>query len=134
MNLTLELPYPPSKNALDNNQRMQNKKTGAYYVGRKQTREYLQFKADVYRLCRMQRGPGAQPILDDVCVSIDVYPPDNRRRDLFNVLESLSDALTYSKVWRDDSQIKEAERIRWCETTPNGKIVIQIRAINTLFE
>lgn len=124
--ITLELPYPPSKNELDQNSRMRHKKTGAYYSGRRQTPQYLQFKNDVYRECRIQRGPGAPIIVCDVVVRIDLYPPDNRRRDLFNTLESLSDALTFAKVWKDDSQIKGTDHIYWGEPVRHGKVVISI--------
>ena len=133
MSLILELPYPPSDNALSNNKRMISKKTGAYYAGRSQTPEYKQFKADCHRMVRIQRGPGAKPIVNNVAVTIDIYAPDNRRRDLFNVLKALGDGLTYSGVWHDDSQIKGANGIWWREPIPHGKIVIKIEEIDTLF-
>ncbi len=129
--LTRDLPFPPSKNALDQQRRMVSK-AGKRYTGRAFTKEYLQFKADVYRQVRMQRGPGAPMILGDVAVTIEVYPPDARRRDLFNALESLSDALTAAKVWRDDSQIKRGV-IEWGPQTPTGGCRISIQGINDLF-
>lgn len=133
MTVELTLPYPPSKNHLDYNQRMTSRRTGREFVGRAFTPEYRQYKSDVYREVRRQRGPGAPMILSDVAVSIDVYPPDLRVRDLFNILESLSDALTYSKVWKNDKQIRRSDRIEFFHPWPNGKVVVRIEEINTLF-
>jgi len=38
-------------------------------------------------------------------VSIEAYRPDNRRRDLDNILKSVLDSLAHAGVYDDDSQI-----------------------------
>jgi crossover junction endodeoxyribonuclease RusA len=38
-------------------------------------------------------------------VSIDVFPPDRRRRDVDNVQKALLDALAHGGAYHDDSQI-----------------------------
>lgn len=40
-------------------------------------------------------------------ITVDVWPPDRRRRDSSNLLKMLEDALVESKVMADDSQLKE---------------------------
>jgi len=55
-----------------------------------------------------------EPIEGAVCVDILAYRPDKRRRDLDNLFKAPLDALTYSGVWQDDSQITDL-RIRWAD-------------------
>jgi len=40
-----------------------------------------------------------------VSVQIEAWMPDNRRRDLDNILKSALDSLTHAGVWDDDCQI-----------------------------
>ena len=47
-----------------------------------------------------------------LAVTIHAYPPDNRRRDLDNVLKAALDALTGAGVWDDDSQIADLRIVR----------------------
>ncbi len=42
-----------------------------------------------------------------VCVSIQAWVPDNRRRDVDNLLKAPLDALCHAGVYDDDSQIVE---------------------------
>lgn len=67
-----------------------------------------------------------KPLSDRLDVLIHVHPPDNRRRDLDNVLKSLLDACTYAKVWDDDSLIDRLELVRM-PVVPKGKVVLTIR-------
>ena len=46
---------------------------------------------------RTLRGP--------LSVRVELYPADNRRRDIDNPLKALLDSLTFAGVWEDDSQI-----------------------------
>lgn len=38
-------------------------------------------------------------------VSMVLYPPDARRRDLDNYFKAVFDAMTHARLWQDDSQI-----------------------------
>lgn len=58
--------------------------------------------------------PKVELIEGAVCVDIVAYRPDKRRRDLDNLFKAPLDALTYSGVWQDDSQITDL-RIRWAD-------------------
>lgn len=54
-------------------------------------------------------------------------PPDNRRRDLDNLLKAIIDALQHAGVYRDDSQIREIN-IRFGDVVKHGaaKVVIKV--------
>ena len=52
-------------------------------------------------------------------VAITAFPPDNRRRDLDNLLKCLLDALAKSEVYGDDSQIDKL-------TIERGEVVTQM--------
>lgn len=61
-------------------------------------------------------------------VVIEAYRPDNRRRDLDNLLKATLDALTHSAVYEDDSQIVDL-RIYWA-TTIGGMLKVKIEELN----
>ena len=61
-------------------------------------------------------------------VDILVFPPDNRRRDLDNVLKAILDSLEDAKVFKDDSLIDDL-RVRRMNTFKDGKIEIGIEII-----
>jgi len=124
--LTLELPYPPSKNALDV-RRVATTKKGKRYSARSDSPAYRAYKAEVAAEVYRQKTTKAACTLD-VRIDVTLYPPDRRRRDLLNPLEALCDALTHAGVWADDSQIVRAtvERGMVCE---GGKCVIRIDAL-----
>jgi crossover junction endodeoxyribonuclease RusA len=42
-----------------------------------------------------------------VCVSLEVIPPDRRKRDLDNLPKSIFDGLTHAGIWDDDGQIDD---------------------------
>jgi len=62
-------------------------------------------------------------------VDILVFPPDNRRRDLDNVLKAILDSLEDAKVFKDDSLIDDL-RVRRMDTFKNGKIEIIIEVFD----
>ena len=90
--LDLELPYPPSVNH--------------YFrmVGRRVliSREGRAFRG---RVCSTLAALGVRPFEGPLAVQIEIYPPDNRRRDVDNTLKSLLDALQHGGAYRDDNQI-----------------------------
>ena len=60
-------------------------------------------------------------------VVIEAWRPDNRRRDLDNLLKAVLDALTHAGVWTDDGLIVDL-RIYWA---PNigGMLKIHIQEV-----
>lgn len=90
--IQLELPYPPTVN------------TYYRHVGNKvlisaKGREY---RRTIINLLRFKLFP---VLNGGVSVELMVHPPDNRKRDLDNVLKCLLDSLTFARIWGDDSQI-----------------------------
>ena len=90
--ISLELPYPPSINHYY-----------SYYRGRPVlSKDARMFRQQVRAAARAQK---IEPIMEPLAVRIDMYPPDNRRRDADNVQKSILDALQHAGVFWDDSQV-----------------------------
>jgi crossover junction endodeoxyribonuclease RusA len=66
-------------------------------------------------------------ITGDLKVTIEALRPDERRRDLDNLLKSTLDALAHAGLYEDDSQIKDL-RIYWA-AEKGGKLNITIEEI-----
>ena len=65
------------------------------------------------------------------CLSItgEYFVPDNRRRDLDNILKSLFDSFTDAKLWHDDVQISEIHFVKVPHSSefPKGAILLTVR-------
>ncbi|MGK3116684.1 RusA family crossover junction endodeoxyribonuclease [Candidatus Pantoea formicae] len=72
---------------------------------------------------QLKRAP--QPITVHVAVTVILYPPDNRPRDLDNYLKAAFDSLTHAGIWMDDKQIKRL-LVEWGPITKKGKTEITI--------
>ena len=93
----LELPFPPSVNTYWRHPTT-GRLAGRHLISEK-GREYRQAviaEAGRYQLPKM---------LGKLSVHIDAFPPDNRRRDLDNMMKGLLDGLVHAQVIEDDSQI-----------------------------
>ncbi len=77
--------------------------------------------AAVYQ--QLKRRP--QPITVNVAVTVMLYPPDKRLRDLDNYLKAAFDSLTHAGVWMDDKQIKRL-MVEWGPVTKGGKSEVTI--------
>ncbi len=109
---TVELPYPPSVNHY-------------FRVFRGRTVISRQGRAFRQTVCSILAAAGVRPMPGRLCVSVEVYPPDHRRRDLDNALKALLDAMEHGGAYVDDSQIV------WLLThkahvVPGGKVVVRI--------
>lgn len=60
-------------------------------------------------------------------VEIEAWRPDNRRRDLDNLLKAVLDALTHAGVWADDGLIVDL-RIYWAENV-GGMLKIKVSEV-----
>jgi crossover junction endodeoxyribonuclease RusA len=63
-----------------------------------------------------------------VKVTITAYRPDNRKRDLDNLLKATLDSLTYAGIWEDDSQIVDL-RIVWGDIVA-GMLKVEIESVD----
>jgi len=100
--VVLELPYPPSENHYRAHLR------GHMVVITAEGKRYRK----AVRSVALESGfvpdsSGASPktFRFPVSVRVDLYPADNRRRDIDNPLKALLDSLTEAGVWSDDSLV-----------------------------
>ena len=70
---------------------------------------------------------GAKHYQSKLRVVIEAWRPDNRKRDLDNLLKAVLDSLTHAGVWSDDGNIVDL-RIYWA---PNiaGMLKIHIQEV-----
>ena len=109
------LPYPPSINP--------------YWrrVGPRTliSREGRRFRESVVAILA---AGGRQPLAGKLAVEVEIYPPDNRRRDVDNIQKALLDALQHGGAYVDDSQIVKLS-LEKHEPLPGGRTVVRIREL-----
>jgi len=98
--LEIMLPWPPSVN---NYWRMVN---GRMIIS-KDGRDYRNNVAD-----QIDRQRARKHFDGPLRLTVEAHRPDNRRRDLDNLLKATLDSLAHAGVYEDDSQIKDL-RIFW---------------------
>ncbi|MGC0845362.1 RusA family crossover junction endodeoxyribonuclease [Pantoea agglomerans] len=113
--MKLTLPFPPSVNTY-----WRNTRKGVLISA---SGRCFRSNALAAVLEQLKRRP--QPITVNVEVSVLLFPPDKRQRDLDNYLKALFDSLTHAGVWGDDSQIKRFS-VEWGATTKKGKAEVTI--------
>lgn len=117
--LRLPLPFPPSVNHY-------YRHVGNKVLISKDGREYRKRVGDAVR--REPDWPTGSPVMlinERLAVTLSVYPPDKRRRDLDNIQKPLLDALQHAGVYADDSQI-DWLLTRRHETKPGGIVLVDI--------
>ena len=110
--LRFELPYPPSINH--------------YYVhtarGVKLGDKGQSYRRDAFYLLTPFRGKCQDK---KIAVTINVFPPDKRKRDIDNILKCLLDAMEHANVYENDNNIDMLTVIRR-HNVPNGAVQIWI--------
>lgn len=113
--ITLTLPWPPSVN-----------KYWRTFQGRMiisaEGRFYRKAVADQVLIQR-----GAKHYAGKLRVNIEAFRPDNRRRDLDNLLKAVLDGCTHAGVWEDDSNIVDL-RIYWADTV-GGMLKVKVSEV-----
>ena len=113
--ITLTLPWPPSVN-----------KYWRTFQGRMiisaEGRSYRKAVADQVLIQR-----GAKHYAGKLRVEIEAFRPDNRRRDLDNLLKAVLDGCTHAGVWEDDSNIVDL-RIYWADTV-GGMLKVKVSEV-----
>lgn len=113
----LTLPFPPSVNT--------------YYRSPGGSRAVLiSKKGRIYRTNVLAASWGC-PTFGEARleVNIDLYPPDQRKRDLDNYVKAMWDAMKHAGIFADDSQIDEFS-VKRCAVTPKfGEAVVEILEI-----
>jgi crossover junction endodeoxyribonuclease RusA len=113
--ITLTMPWPPSVN-----------KYWRTFQGRMiisaEGRSYRKAVADQVLIQR-----GAKHYAGKLCVVIEAFRPDNRRRDLDNLLKAVLDGCTHAGVWEDDSNIVDL-RIYWADSV-GGMLKVKVSEV-----
>lgn len=110
--MQVELPFPPSVN---------------HYYRHVGPRVLISREGRAYRekVCAALAWRGVPRLSSPLAVTVDVHPPDNRRRDLDNTQKALLDAMQHGGVYDDDGLIALlASRRR--DLAPGGKVVVSI--------
>lgn len=111
--IEVELPYPPS---INHYWRRVGPRTLISREGRRFRQSVMAILADM----------GVEPMAGPLEVDVEVFPPDNRRRDVDNVQKALLDALEHGGAYGDDSQIVRLA-IEKGEPVEGGKTIVRIR-------
>jgi len=86
------------------------------------SREGRRFRERVMAILAAMR---IEPIVGCLAVQVEIFPPDNRRRDLDNVFKALLDAMQHGGACLDDSQIVKLT-IEKREPVEGGKTIVRI--------
>jgi crossover junction endodeoxyribonuclease RusA len=113
--IELTLPFPPSVNTYWRNFQ------GRMLISKK-GREYRKAVADEILIQK-----GNKHYKGKIKLTIEAWRPDNRKRDLDNLLKAPLDALTHAGVYEDDQLIVDL-RIFWAEDQ-GGKLKIKIEEL-----
>ena len=91
------MPFPPSVNKMfptgKNGRRFLSERGKAY-------------RQEVYALTLEQHGI-FKPFTGPLKATVELVPPDRRKRDIDNFNKALFDSLKHANVYMDDSQIKQ---------------------------
>ena len=114
MTREFELPWPPSVNHY-------YRHVGAKVLISRDGRKYRKMIVSRFR------SEGVETFWGPVELSIELYPPDNRRRDADNSLKCLLDAFTHGGLYEDDSLIHRLVVTKREPMPPDGMAYIRIR-------
>lgn len=117
--ITLELPWAPSVNHY-------YRHVGHRVLVSKDGRNYRE------RVALRIQNENLDTLTGDVELRIQLYPPDNRRRDVDNVLKVILDTLTIGKLYQDDSQVRRLAVEKLQPMPPDGLIIIRIKEIENI--
>lgn len=70
-----------------------------------------------------------EPLTGDLEMTVELFPPDRRRRDMDNTLKALQDSLQHGKVYEDDCQISVLHMFRREMIKPAGKCRVTLKQI-----
>lgn len=119
--IELLLPWPPSTNSAWRN-------VGGRVLISAEGRAYRAAVSNKAAEARRGGMMATGPMRGRLDVAITAYPPDNRRRDLDNLLKQPLDALTGAGLWEDDSQIDRL-RITRGEVMKGGAMAVSIEKL-----
>lgn len=110
----LELPWPPSVNHY-------YRHVGPRVLISRVGRRYRE------RIVTKLAAENVREFGEPVELHLELYPPDNRRRDVDNLLKCLLDALQHGGLYRDDSQVCKLTVIKHEPMPPDGLAYVRIQ-------
>ena len=117
MTAEFELPWPPSVNHY-------YRHVGPRVLISRDGRKYRETVVARFRNGRVAKYTGP------VELNIELYPPDNRRRDVDNSLKCLLDTFTHAGLYEDDSQIHRLTITKREPMPPDGLAYVRIKEWN----
>ncbi len=117
MTAEFELPWPPSVNHY-------YRHVGPRVLISRDGRKYREQIVARFHTDRVTKYTGP------VELDIELYPPDNRRRDVDNSLKSLLDTFTHAGLYEDDSQIHRLTITKREPMPSDGLAYVRIREWN----
>ncbi len=114
--IKLEFPYPPSIN---------------HYYSYSHGRPVLTQDAKAFRhaVRKIIAGQRLKPFMGPLAIRIEMYPPDQRRRDCDNVQKSVLDAMQLGGLFWDDSQVVWLLTVKRSSRVEGG-IKVQLDDVN----
>jgi len=74
-----------------------------------------------------EQSPGGPPRLGvPLAMTVYLFPPDKRKRDLDNHMKALQDAMTQCGIWEDDSLVDQLYIFRG-SVVPKGSVIVYLR-------
>lgn len=126
--MILELPFPPSTNTYWRSVSLPTKNGR----GRRQvvliSEPGRKYRQSVINICSLIGTANVQAISGPLSITVNLYPPDLRKRDIDNYFKALFDALEHAGVYENDNQIKKLTA-EMHNKSVGGKVVVEIAAL-----
>ena len=123
MTCELILPWPPSDNSNKRAGRITRTRAGQYYQPRVNTLETKRYFYEVWLKIRQEGLKSFGNV--SLYVEVDAYPPDNKHRDLTNIIKVLNDSLQRGGLFDDDYQICRL-LIQRMNIIPEGQVIVRV--------
>ncbi len=130
--IILTLPYPPSVNHYKKLGRLGTTRSGKIYQPRVNTDATNRFYYEAWVICRQTMASEglSQPLGEEIAlgVSIDLHPPDKRKRDIDNGIKIILDSLERGGLIKNDNQIARL-LVRRRNIIDQGQIIVTVTGI-----
>lgn len=128
--IELILPWPPSVNSYKKVGRLITTKNGKLYQTRVNTQETKEFYYYVWLKIRSLKATTRMemPLHSTIALQVYAYPPDDKKRDIDNILKALFDSLVKGGLLQDDSQISRLF-IERCSIIDKGQVIVRIEEL-----